>query len=125
MKQKADLGSTMTAVLVVAPIGVTYTKDGTHSPLARAFIANVGNSRTYLYRRSQNLVRLTKDHSMVASLVEAGIIRPDDIYTHPKRYQIYRLLGEKLTVEVDSFIVPLEVDDKLLLCSDGLGTGRR
>lgn len=86
----------------------------------RAYIANVGDSRTYLLRDG-NLKPLTKDHSLVARLVEEKQIDPEDIYSHPQRNLIYRSLGAgHKTVEVDIFHETLLPDDTLLLCSDGL-----
>src|SRR5712692_2191130 len=99
-------------------LGCTVTTALIQSDLA--FIANIGDSRTYLYRDS-TLKPLTKDHSLVYRLVEAKQIEPDDIYSHPQRNLIYRSLGAgHKTVEVDVFHQTLRPDDTLLLCSDGL-----
>jgi serine/threonine protein phosphatase PrpC len=102
-----DMGTTLTAALIVGP---------------KALIVNVGDSRTYLYRytASQRLMPITHDHSLVARLIELGEITPDEIYTHPARNKIYRCLGTNEDVEIDWFVVDLQAQDQLLLCSDGL-----
>ncbi|GCE48291.1 protein phosphatase [Thermosporothrix hazakensis] len=84
------------------------------------YIGNVGDSRTYLFRKGK-LTRLTKDHSVVQRLVETHQIAPDDVYTHPQRNLIYRSLGGgNARIEVDVFHEIAQPGDTFLLCSDGL-----
>jgi PPM family protein phosphatase len=82
-------------------------------------LANVGDSRTYLYRHSR-LRRVTVDHSYVQELVATGHITDDEARTHPRRNIITRALGIEPDVKVDWWTLPLVRGDRFLLCSDGL-----
>jgi len=82
------------------------------------YAANVGDSRVYVLHEGQ-LRQVTRDHSMVAQLVERGEITPAEARTHEKRHQIYRCLGLS-EVEVDLFTEPVREGDTLILCTDGL-----
>jgi len=84
-----------------------------------AYIANVGDSRTYLWN-ADGLQRISHDHSLVQRLVDAGQITPEEVYTHPQRNLIYQSVGDRPEVQADTFRRPLGVDDRLVLCSDGL-----
>lgn len=84
-----------------------------------AVIANVGDSRAYLLRKHE-LTQISRDHSLVATLVEEGQILPEEVFDHPRRNIIYRFVGQKGEVEVDIFRQKLLRGDRLMLCSDGL-----
>lgn len=83
-----------------------------------AVIAHVGDSRAYI--AGENLVQITKDHSIVQDLVESGKITPEDAKTHPRKNVITRALGVEENIIVDTTTVPLEENHTLLLCTDGL-----
>ncbi len=85
----------------------------------RLYIANVGDSRAYLFR-SNRLRQLTVDHSIVAELVEAGHIEPDEARNHPQQHVITQCVGIDADIKPLVRSIAVKKDDKLLLCSDGL-----
>ena len=83
-----------------------------------AIIANVGDSRIYLI--NGEIKQLTRDHSVVQSLIESGKITPEDAKYHPRKNVITRAIGAEGSVTADSAVITLKDGDKLLLCTDGL-----
>jgi len=85
----------------------------------RCFIANIGDSRAYRFRKGR-LVQLTQDHSVVSELIEKGHIAPEEAADHDAQGLITRYVGmdEKAHPHVHSFA--LKEADRILLCTDGL-----
>jgi len=99
------MGTTMTLLYGVGP---------------DAFVAHVGDSRAYLLRRGR-LQQLTRDHTHVQRLVDAGTITREEAATHGLRHVLTNVLGgADRTVDVDLERFALADGDRLLLCSDGL-----
>ena len=86
---------------------------------SQAHIVHVGDSRAYLFREGQ-LTQLTRDHSMVQQLVEAGSITPEQAASHPGKNLITRALGVREDGRPEYQKLELKAGDKLLLCTDGL-----
>lgn len=103
-KQNARMASTLTCALIYDTL---------------AIIANIGDSRTYLFR-GQQLEQITVDHSVVDWLVRQGHLSPEEATNHPYRNVIMHALGSHETPEVDIFLRWLQPNDMLVLCSDGI-----
>ncbi|MCR5576771.1 MAG: Stp1/IreP family PP2C-type Ser/Thr phosphatase [Oscillospiraceae bacterium] len=87
----------------------------------KGYIINVGDSRAYhISRRSNSISQITRDHSLVEELMEAGAITKEQARTHPQKNVITRALGTEGDVDCDYFEFSLQSGDVLLLCSDGL-----
>ena len=103
---RAGMGTTITAAVL--------QKD-------RLVIAQVGDSRAYLLHQGR-LQQLTRDHSLMADMIEAGRLTPEEARTHPNRSVITRALGSDPRMVPDLYEITVETGDRLLLCSDGLSS---
>lgn len=84
-------------------------------------VAHVGDSRAYMIRDGQ-IYALTKDHSMVQQMVDAGVLTPEEAAVHPDANKITRALGMAADVEVELRPAPVghAPGDLYLLATDGL-----
>jgi serine/threonine protein phosphatase PrpC len=87
----------------------------------KVYYAHAGDSRIYL-QSNRRLTRLTKDHSVVQQMVDAGMITEEEAENHPRKNEITQALGTMPQLEVAVCERPLHPanNDTLLLCTDGL-----
>lgn len=107
MSRKNDQYSGMGTTAVVSIV-----KDKT------AVICHAGDSRAYLV--NDDITQLTKDHSIVQSLIESGKLTPDEAKTHPRKNVITMALGAEEDISPDILTVQLKEKDSILFCTDGL-----
>lgn len=86
---------------------------------SRLGLVHVGDSRGYLLRAGK-LDRITRDHTLVQSLIDTGRLSETDAATHPQRNVLTRVLDGGHPTEADLSIREIKEGDRLLLCSDGL-----
>lgn len=103
-RELAGMGTTMTAVVIRGD---------------RLAVAHVGDSRAYLLRDG-DFQQITKDHTFVQTLVDAGEITKAEAAVHPRRNLMMRAIDGIHAVDVDLSVREAKVGDRLLLCSDGL-----
>jgi serine/threonine protein phosphatase PrpC len=103
-KMSSDMGSTIVMAVVEGK---------------KVCIGHVGDSRAYQVN-AKEITALTTDHSLVERLIDTGQIKREEARNHPQRNVIYRTMGDKEEVKVETASYTLNLGDRLLLCSDGL-----
>ncbi len=101
-------GSTLVAAAYVLEDGRGYW-----------LLANIGDSRAYSFADGV-LEQISKDHSVIQELIDAGQLTREEALGHPERHVITRAIGALTASEADFSLVPAEPGSRLLLCSDGL-----
>lgn len=84
-----------------------------------AYVLHVGDSRAY-FTDGDELIQITRDHSMVQELYESGEISKEEANVHPRKNIITKAVGVFETLSYDYNEVQMKSGAKLLLCTDGL-----
>lgn len=100
----AVIGATVVAAMIVG---------------ARATVVWAGDSRAYL-GRGMALEQISRDHTLVQELVDAGALSAETAHTHPDAHVVRRAVGAAPELDLDHVELDLYAGDRLLLCSDGL-----
>ena len=108
--EQRGMGTTLAAL---APLAATDSEP------QRVVVANVGDSRVYLFRENE-LKQVSADHSYVQELLSEGLITAAEARLHPRRNIVTRALGIEGDVSADSWVLPMVHGDRYVLCSDGL-----
>lgn len=82
-------------------------------------IGHVGDSSCFVIDGDE-IVKITRDHSLVQELIEIGSITEEQAKTHPNRNIITRALGTNDTIDIDVYRLELTGKEKFILCTDGL-----
>lgn len=83
------------------------------------FIGHVGDSRAYVIHED-SILQVTRDHSLVAEMLENGQLDKEEAQNHPQRHVLTRALGTGPYVEVDFFHGEFHKGDIFIFCTDGL-----
>ncbi len=110
------MGTTLTGIYITHPGSLE-----TGFPLAAAqcIVFNVGDSRAFA-AGGQRVRPLTRDHSLVQEMLDAGSITEEQSYTHPQRNVISQGMGIVPDVKPDVSAFRLPLDAFIVICSDGL-----
>ena len=116
-KANAQLQDMSAADASVEGMGTTLT--AMLWSLPRVALCHIGDSRAYMLR-DREFYQITRDHTLVQSLLDEGRISQDEAATHPQRSLILRALDSRTDAEPDLSLREALAGDRYLLCSDGL-----
>lgn len=89
------------------------------SETSEAHVAHLGDSRAYRFR-SGMLTPLTRDHTLIEKYLALGILTEKTARTHPERHVLTQALGMSAPMRPSLSSSPIEKEDLLMLCTDGL-----
>lgn len=85
----------------------------------KVYIGHIGDSACYGIRNDQ-IVKLTKDHSLVQELVDSGAITEEEAQHHPRKNVITKAIGTTSYIEPEIIELDLKEYEVFVLCTDGL-----